>query len=81
MPKPYLSGAAKQKTRQERATNAAKIPKISAFLKPEDSAQESPVDIVTLTESMSDMTSSVAAAVTLDTGKHDITSENTETPQ
>jgi len=26
MPKPYLSGAAKRKARQERATTAAKIP-------------------------------------------------------
>jgi hypothetical protein len=58
------------KARQERATNAAKIPKISTFLKPADSAQGSTVDIVTVTESMSDRTSSAAAAVTLDTSKH-----------
>jgi hypothetical protein len=55
------------KARQERATNAAKIPKISTFLKFADSAQGSTVDIVTVTESMSDRASSAAAAVTLDT--------------
>ena len=80
MSKSYLSGAAKRKARQERATNTAKLPKIDAFLKPENNAQEFTVDDVTVTEEMSDRT---AAEVTLDqdtgTGKQDLTSENTET--
>jgi hypothetical protein len=37
MSKSYLSGAAKRQTREERAKKAAKMPKISAFLKLADS--------------------------------------------
>ena len=38
MPKSYLSGAAKRSAREERAKQIAKMPKMSAFLKPAGSA-------------------------------------------
>ena len=38
MPKSYLSGAAKRSAPEERAKQIAEIPKMSAFLKPADSA-------------------------------------------
>ena len=37
MPKSYLSGASKRTAREERAKQIAKIPNMSAFLKPADS--------------------------------------------
>ena len=46
MSKFYLSGAAKRKARQERETKAAKMPKISKFLKSADSAPENTLDLV-----------------------------------
>lgn len=45
MSKSYLSGAAKRQAREERAKKAAKMPKISAFLKPADT---SPAPMTTL---------------------------------
>ena len=38
MPKSYVSGAAKRSTREEHAEQIAKMPEMSAFLKPADSA-------------------------------------------
>ena len=38
MPKSYLNGAANRSAREERAKQIAKMPKMSAFLKPADSA-------------------------------------------
>ena len=46
MSKFYLSGAAKRKACQERETKAAKMLKISKFLKPADSALENTLDLV-----------------------------------
>ena len=46
MSKFYLSEAAKREARQERETKAAKMPKISKFLKPADSAPKNTLDLV-----------------------------------
>jgi hypothetical protein len=40
MSKCYLSGAAKRKARKDRETEAAKIPKITAYMKSEDNPPE-----------------------------------------
>ena len=73
MSKFYLSGAAKRKARQERETKAAKMPKISKFLKPADSAPENKLDLVV--ESKSGMIN--AATVEMDISNQNSTLETT----
>lgn len=68
MSKSYLSGAAKRQAREERAKKAAKMPKISAFLKPAESAPAPMTTSGLVTESNSALISAeVAVEMDIDT--------------
>ena len=74
MSKSYLSGAAMRSAREERGKKVAKLPRMSAFLKPADSA---PSPMITESESNPAFISAVVSvAMEMGTGQNRA-SENT----
>ena len=72
--KSYLSCPAKRQARQERVTKVAKMPKISAFLKP---ACSDPMTTSGILAESKSVLISATAAVAIDIGNQDSTSETT----